>query len=224
MSSRAPGAAPAQDTPARLSTRGQILCVAKRLFAERGFGGVSIGEIAAETRVSKANVFHHFHSKDELYLAVMRHITENGDDLLDMDVEDRNASDILTDFAVRRQVRIAEDEENVRLVISEVMSSSPQRGRYIAEELFARDFARFADLIRQMQDRGEVRRGIDPALAASVISAANIFLVQGRSVLPHLPGVTFVDKPEDYARQFMDLLLNGLLVREEAPEPHKEEQ
>ena len=46
-----------------------ILLAARRLFAERGFDGVSINDVAAAAGVSKANVFHHFGSKPKLHLA-----------------------------------------------------------------------------------------------------------------------------------------------------------
>jgi len=53
-------------------TRGVILKVAQRLFAARGFDGVSMREIGLEAGVPLALVSYHFKSKQGLYRAVFR--------------------------------------------------------------------------------------------------------------------------------------------------------
>src|SRR6185312_92095 len=49
----------------------RIFCAAERLFAERGFDSVAISDVAREAGVCKANVFHHFATKQALYEAVL---------------------------------------------------------------------------------------------------------------------------------------------------------
>lgn len=57
--------------PAR-STRDQILDVAERAFAERGFDGVSVREIVAEVGLkNQASLYHHFRDKHALYEAAL---------------------------------------------------------------------------------------------------------------------------------------------------------
>ncbi len=51
--------------------RASIIEVAKRLFAQNGFHGVSIDEIVKEVGVSPAILYRHFNSKEELYDAVL---------------------------------------------------------------------------------------------------------------------------------------------------------
>ena len=48
-----------------------IIDVAKRLFAQNGFHGVSVDEIVKEVGVSPAILYRHFSSKDALYEAVL---------------------------------------------------------------------------------------------------------------------------------------------------------
>jgi AcrR family transcriptional regulator len=50
----------------------QLLDVAERLFAERGYGSTSIERIAREARVTRPVVYEHFGSKDGIYLACLR--------------------------------------------------------------------------------------------------------------------------------------------------------
>src|SRR5262245_46356200 len=54
------------------STRDLILDAAERHFAERGFAGVSVREIAAEAGLkNQASLYHHFRNKRALYEAVL---------------------------------------------------------------------------------------------------------------------------------------------------------
>jgi len=51
--------------------RQQLLDIGRRLFAERGLGGTSIEEIAAQAGVSKPVVYEHFGGKEGLYAVVV---------------------------------------------------------------------------------------------------------------------------------------------------------
>ena len=52
-------------------TRADILDVATREFAERGYSGARVDEIAARTRTSKRMIYYYFGSKEQLYIAVL---------------------------------------------------------------------------------------------------------------------------------------------------------
>ncbi len=51
--------------------REQLLTVGRRLFAEKGFEGTSVEEIAATAQVSKPVVYEHFGGKEGLYAQVV---------------------------------------------------------------------------------------------------------------------------------------------------------
>jgi AcrR family transcriptional regulator len=51
--------------------RASIIEAAKRLFAQKGFHGVSIDEIVKSVGVSPAILYRHFNSKEELYESVL---------------------------------------------------------------------------------------------------------------------------------------------------------
>src|SRR6201991_3918466 len=57
--------------------REQLLDIGRRLFAERGFEGTSIEEIAAKAGVSKPVVYEHFGGKEGLYAVVVDRETEH---------------------------------------------------------------------------------------------------------------------------------------------------
>jgi AcrR family transcriptional regulator len=66
------GRAAAQRPRALRSTRDVILDAAERRFAERGFAGVSVREIASDAGLkNQASLYHHFKDKKALYEAVL---------------------------------------------------------------------------------------------------------------------------------------------------------
>lgn len=64
------------------TTRDQLLETAQNLFAERGFYGVSIANIADELGLTKQALLHHFSSKEKLYGEVLERISQEFDRLL----------------------------------------------------------------------------------------------------------------------------------------------
>ncbi len=62
--------------------RWRILQAATQLFAQRGYNGVSISDVAQEAHVVKSAIYHHFTSKDALYLAVLQAATRSSHDLM----------------------------------------------------------------------------------------------------------------------------------------------
>jgi AcrR family transcriptional regulator len=62
----------ARKAPANRPTREVILDAAERRFAERGFAGVSVREIASDAGLrNQASLYHHFKNKKALYEAVL---------------------------------------------------------------------------------------------------------------------------------------------------------
>ena len=52
-------------------TRREILDIATREFADQGFAGARVDEIAAQTRTTKRMLYYYFGSKERLFVAVL---------------------------------------------------------------------------------------------------------------------------------------------------------
>ena len=77
MTYRSVGVKPWRMVPAfktSASTRDRMIEEARALFAERGFYGVSIAQIAAELGLTKQALLHHFGTKERLYGLVLEQI------------------------------------------------------------------------------------------------------------------------------------------------------
>ena len=57
-----------------MKSRDKILQAAIPVFAGKGRHGAHMEEIAAHARINKAMIYYIFHSKDELYFEVLKHI------------------------------------------------------------------------------------------------------------------------------------------------------
>jgi AcrR family transcriptional regulator len=72
-----PRTSPTRTRLSRGERHGLILESATEVFGTRGYHNVSMDDIAEQAGISKALVYQHFDSKDELYLAVMRSFQQN---------------------------------------------------------------------------------------------------------------------------------------------------
>jgi len=65
-----------------VSTRTRILDVALDLFVEKGFDGTSLREIAERLGLTKAAIYYHFASKDDILMALHMRLHEFGKEAL----------------------------------------------------------------------------------------------------------------------------------------------
>ncbi|HET7570483.1 MAG TPA: TetR/AcrR family transcriptional regulator [Gammaproteobacteria bacterium] len=188
-----------------------ILSAACELFARHGYDAVSMSMIAAYAGVSKANVYHHFNSKEDLYFAVLRNAcSENGGSWNRILTESGSVIDRLRRFARQHLHDICANPVQVRLIMREVAEHSEHRGRKLAEEVFGTDFSEIVALFEEGRARGELRDDIDPAFAAGLLLSANLAFFQWREVTRHMPNHAYADDPDAYADGVVRILLEGI--------------
>jgi len=191
----------------------RILKAAETLFSDHGYDGASINAIAKRAGVSKANVFHHFPTKNALYLAVLSHCCSRGDELVQaLDRSDGDVVERLRTFARAHLEFVLKQDHISRLIARELLKNRPKRAEELAQQIFGRNFERIVAVLRDAQTRGEIRREIDPAAVAVLLIAADVFYFQSRAVLRHLPRAEFSHVPERYTDTLLDIIFHGALV------------
>jgi AcrR family transcriptional regulator len=109
-----------------IERRQQLLDIGRRLFAERGFDGTSIEEVAAQAGVSKPVVYEHFGGKEGLYAVVVDREVER---LLNMAttllVEGANTREKYEAAAVTLLKYIEDNADGFRILVRD---SSPGSG------------------------------------------------------------------------------------------------
>lgn len=193
----------------------RILAVAERLFGEAGYKGVSVSAVAREAGVSKANVFHHFGSKEELYLAVLHNARRRLTDELGRlaDRRDTGLEEILKQVAGGYLGELFSHGDLARLFIRELLDRGPVEEKRLAERIFEPNFARLLGLLNDARDEGRMRPRADPAVAITLLIAGCVFFFQAREVLQHLPGADFADDADKYAPMLVDIIMHGITPR-----------
>ena len=119
-----PGAA--SPNPTKRLRRDEIVDEATRLFAERGYEGASMADLAERVGLRKASLFHHFASKDVLYAAVLERlivpVTEAISRALRADGSFVDRVDVLSDAITEV---LWEQPFAARLIVREAMDWGP---------------------------------------------------------------------------------------------------
>ena len=203
---------PAPESKRAPAGQAAILAAASAVFAQRGYSGASLSEIAARAGVSKANIHHHFGSKRGLYLAVMQAACARTAGFLTRADGLPRATDpaaVLRAFLENHLQALLGHAGDARLILREMLGGDDTQVRDLAEEVFA-DYARaLVDRVERAQQAGALRQDFDASLLAFVLFAVNSFFFQTQRVVPHIEAARFSTEPATFVAEVFDLLMRG---------------
>ncbi|MBB2946542.1 TetR/AcrR family transcriptional regulator [Actinoplanes lutulentus] len=216
-----PAAAPAARDPER--TRSEILAVATREFADKGFAGARVDEIAAKTRTTKRMIYYYFGGKENLYIAVLE-LAYTGIRALErqVDVEHLDPAE-----AIRRLTALTFDHHEshpdfIRLVSIENIHYA----RHIVRSEILAGLANPAlDTLTRILDRGraagQFRRDADPIDVHMMISAFCVFRTANRYTFNAIFKRDMLDpaRRDHYQAMIGDLVLEYLTASDGRPAP-----
>jgi len=180
--------------------REELTRQAARLFAQKGYHGTSIGEIAEALGVQKGSLYAHIRSKQDLLYETMLGGARVFHAGLDAIPDNLPATEKIR-LALRSHLRIVADQLDVATVFVQEWRylEGERRDEILAER--RRYEERIRALFREGRDLGELRSDLDDSTAALLaLSAANwayTWLAPGRDT-------------DELADRFYDLLLNGM--------------
>src|SRR5918996_4689282 len=196
------------------ATRDALLAAGTELFAERGYDGVPVTDIAHEARVNKAMINYHFGGKRGLYLAIVtttfsdiatgaERLAESGEPA---PVLLRDLVALLAEAAARRNPHFP------AMMLREAVSG----GKHLDSEIIAYPL-RVAEVVRRIVERG-IREGafrsVDPLLTHLSLVGSLLFFfatapLRARMFAERrLPG-----RPPDaeaYVKHIQDLITHGI--------------
>jgi TetR/AcrR family fatty acid metabolism transcriptional regulator len=160
-------------SPQRMQDRyDAILDAAKGAFADKGFEGTSIADIARTAGISDGLVYRYFRNKRELLYEVLRKFYERI--LLDLEsqVFKHDPFSARLETLIRRHLEVfVSDTDLCRLFISEVRTASDYEGSSIQElnRLYTSVLIR---IVKNAVKTEEVRSDVNPKLLRDVIFGA----------------------------------------------------
>jgi AcrR family transcriptional regulator len=194
-------------SPERMQDRyDAILDAARRVFAEKGYDGASIAEIARAAQISDGLAYRYFRSKRDLLFAVLQKFYERN--LIDLEAQvfkHERFRDRLQAL-IRRHIEVfVADADLCRLFIAEVRVASDYDGSAI-QEMNRRYTSVLTRIVKEAVKTGEIRSGVNPSLLRDVLFGAVEHLawrnVNGRGQL----------KAVQTARELTSILAVGICV------------
>ena len=222
---RRPDAAPSGDAPVPQRdagrTRTEILDIATREFADRGYNGARVDEIATKTRTTKRMIYYYFGSKEQLYIAVLERVylqIRTAEQSLDVDGLDPVD-------AIRRIAELTFDHHQshpdfIRLVSIENIN----RAEHMAKSpTFPGQNASVVSLIEQIlargREQGRFAREVDALDVHMLISSYCVFRVANRHTFNTIFGRDLADPAlrDRYRAMLGDLVVAYLTELDDDP-------
>jgi AcrR family transcriptional regulator len=153
--------------------RSELTRIAARLFAEKGYHGTSVGDLAEAFGVQKGSLYHHIESKGDLLWEIADEGSRAFHAALDALPERVTAAERIR-LALRAHLAVVAGQLDVATVFVREWSAleGERRERFLAER--RRYEERIRDLFRDGLERSELRSDLDVATAALLfLSAGN---------------------------------------------------
>jgi AcrR family transcriptional regulator len=180
--------------------RSELTREAARLFAEKGYHGTSIGDLAQAMGIQKGSLYAHIQSKQDLLYETMREGAAAFHAGLDAIPDELPATEKIR-LALRSHLRVVADQLDVATVfVREWRYLEGERREEVVSER-RRYEERIRGFFREGRELGELRTDLDDATAALlVLSAVNwayTWLQPGRDT-------------DELADRFYGLLIDGM--------------
>jgi AcrR family transcriptional regulator len=176
-------------------TRAELLAVAARVFAEDGYSGARVDDIAEQTRTTKRMIYYYFGGKEQLYLAVLeRAYAEIRAAERTVDVEHLDPVS-----AIRRIAEVTFDHHEAHPAFIQLVSAeNAQQGRHMTRvarlvDLNSSAVAVLTGVLDRGRREGRFRTDVDALDVHMMISAFCFFRVANRHTFGAIFGRDLLD-------------------------------
>lgn len=152
------------------NSRQQIIDVARKLFSERSYLGVSMSDIAKRLGMTKAALYYHFTGKSELYLDVLQEVfAELRCRLSNALIAETHAQQLLN--VVTSYLEFGIEEHNLLNVLATKLTPSDKELREFVAVFRSEIDSIFRPVIAAVFGTDESRSGVDAKLATTMLTA-----------------------------------------------------
>ena len=158
--------------------RVRIYETARQLFLEHGFEATTVAQIAEAADVAQGTFFNHFPSKQAVLAEVTSEVSGYLQSIVDQQLaRPVSALDRITGFAESVAKEVGQARGLARDVLLEVMRTSARPGE--AFPYLTRVHEPFTAILREGQEKGDVRADLDAAfLAEMVVGALHVWVTK----------------------------------------------
>jgi AcrR family transcriptional regulator len=198
-------------------TRAELLEIATAVFAEQGYSGARVDEIAERTRTTKRMIYYYFGGKEQLYMAVLenayRGIREAEQQLQVDHVDPVDAIRALAELTFDHHIA---HQDFIRLVAIENIHRGEFIGRLESLRSLARPAISLLDhILEQGRDQKVFRDDVDALDVHILISSYCVFQVANRYTFGYLFDIDFTESAthNHLRRMIGDIVVGWLTTR-----------
>lgn len=150
--------------------RRRIIETATMEFAKKGYHDASISNIASKSGVSVGSIYKYFDNKQDLFLTIVDHsISRMEKLLLGLAKEDEDV--IIKVEKILREIISASREDGILIKLYNSMTAVNDKklARQFAVEMESMTAEIYIEAVKEGQKSGEIRKDIDPRVAAFLI-------------------------------------------------------
>jgi len=196
----------------QLDKKNRIIEAAVLVFAQKGYAGAAVADIAAKAQIGKGTIYAYFASKEDLFFAVFEWFKLQTEDAarVNISVLGESAAGRLEALSDSLMGMWQEMKDVFRLTMEfwAASSSSQMQDRFKAN--FRNTYQEFRNIVKSLIqegiERGEFRTDINPeSVAAALVGTWDALFLQA----------WFDDDfdPVTVAQDFLSILINGLSRR-----------
>ncbi|MBN2030430.1 TetR/AcrR family transcriptional regulator [bacterium] len=184
----------------------QIIETAKKLFWKYGMKRVSVEEVCREAHVSKMTFYHYYQNKNDLAMAILDLIQEEGmkkyQDIMDRDVS----------FAEKVRLWVQLKMEQTKDLSSEFFNdlhkNAPPEVTAHFQKIYTESVQRILDDFLQARQRGDIRKDIKPEFILYFLNRM-IDMTDDENLS------TLYDSPQEMILELTNFFFYGILPRRE---------
>lgn len=187
----------------------RILDAAAKVFRENGYAGARLVDIATEAEMQTGSLYYHFDSREDLVSHLLRNAWLHTDGLVRRSVEGLPARTTPVNrlaTAMTAHMLSVLSEANYTSAMLRILGQVPEDVRGTIAPLQRTYLDLWRGLLRDAQDAGDIRPGLDLSVVLMVLAGALNWTVEWYESDHHLA-------PEDLAAQFCTLVFEGMAVR-----------
>jgi len=158
------------------ATADKLIVAAESLFAEKGFYGTSIREVADCLSIAKSSLLHHFPHKEKLYGAVLKKLAdEMTEEVRDIRHQYPDEKKQIFEF-VRMLCNNSDKKPNRENIILRELLDNPKRAGKVKKWFFVDYFKELTDIVKSGQSN-DMFKPVNPEIFILQLLGAHRYLI-----------------------------------------------
>ena len=188
-----------------------ILNKAEKLFADSGFGSVSMTNIANACNMSKANLYHHFSSKEDLYRQILIRAQKNTQNILEKTKEITGTNIEKIEFFINEHLnQMLKDPMKYKLLAREFSDLGLSSRSLTSIGLMEQNLSQIVALIDQAKRKKEIIETTDSNLLAYQLLSPNLTYITHQDLFDSVFEGLGPSSNKDFSKILTTNLLNGV--------------